>query len=105
MYGGEPRSASVETVTEVDLVAIAAADMRGLLAKNPEISLKLVSALTRQLRHGPVLLTCTGREMAARADLVDLLAPVDARSKLAGFACLHNGLVPRAFGSRIRGRL
>ena len=51
MLDGEARSASVETLSEVDLVAIAASDMRGLLAKNPQITVKLVSALTLRLRE------------------------------------------------------
>ena len=51
MLDGEARSASVETLSDVELLAIAATEMRGLLAKNPEISLKLVAALTRQLRE------------------------------------------------------
>lgn len=51
MLDGEARSASVETLTEVDLLAVAAGDMRGLLAKNPQITLKLVTALTRRVRE------------------------------------------------------
>lgn len=51
MLDGEARSASVETVTAVEVVAIAAADMRRLLAKNSEITVKLVTALTRRVRE------------------------------------------------------
>lgn len=51
MLDGEARSASVETLSEVDLLAVAAGDMRGLLAKNPQITVKLVTALTRRLRE------------------------------------------------------
>ncbi|MGI9557743.1 MAG: Crp/Fnr family transcriptional regulator [Solirubrobacterales bacterium] len=50
MLDGEARSASVETLTPVELLAITAADMRGLLAKNSEITIKLVAALTRRVR-------------------------------------------------------
>jgi CRP/FNR family transcriptional regulator len=48
---GEVRSASVEALTDVELLAIAAADMRGLLERNAEITAKLVVALTKRLRE------------------------------------------------------
>lgn len=51
MLDGEVRSASVEALTDVELLAIAAVDMRGLLGRNPEITAKLVVALTRRVRE------------------------------------------------------
>ncbi len=51
MLDGEVRSASVEAVTDVELLAIAARDMRGLLERNPEITAKLVVALTQRVRE------------------------------------------------------
>ena len=51
MLDGEVRSASVEALTDVELLAIAAVDMRGLLERNPEITAKLVVALTRRVRE------------------------------------------------------
>jgi CRP/FNR family transcriptional regulator len=51
MLDGEARSASVETLSESELVALPAADVRRLLADHPEISVKLVAALTRRLRE------------------------------------------------------
>ena len=51
MLDGEVRSASVEALTDVELLAIAAGDMRGLLERNPEITAKLVVALTRRVRE------------------------------------------------------
>jgi CRP/FNR family transcriptional regulator len=51
MLDGEVRSASVEALTDVELLAIAAHDMRGLLERNPEITAKLVIALTRRVRE------------------------------------------------------
>ena len=51
MLDGEVRSASVEALTDVELLAIAAQDMRGLLERNPEITSKLVIALTRRVRE------------------------------------------------------
>jgi len=51
MLDGGVRSASVEALTDVDLLAVSAADMRGLLQRNGEITAKLVIALTRRLRE------------------------------------------------------
>ena len=42
MLDGEVRSASVEALSDVELLAISAPDMRGLLERNPEITSKLV---------------------------------------------------------------
>jgi CRP/FNR family cyclic AMP-dependent transcriptional regulator len=50
MLDGGVRSASLETLTDVDMLALAAADMRGLLERNAQITAKLVVALTRRLR-------------------------------------------------------
>lgn len=51
MLDGEVRSASVETVGgEGDLVALPGRDVRALLRKHPEITVKMVAALTRRLR-------------------------------------------------------
>jgi CRP/FNR family transcriptional regulator, cyclic AMP receptor protein len=50
MLDGEVRSASVEALSEIELLAISAADMRGLLERNPAITAKLVVALTRRVR-------------------------------------------------------
>jgi CRP/FNR family transcriptional regulator len=50
MLDGGVRSASVETLTDVELLAVAATDMRGLLERNVGITAKLVVALTRRLR-------------------------------------------------------
>lgn len=51
MLDGEVRSASVEALTDVELLAIASRDMRGLLERNPEITAKLVVALTQRVRE------------------------------------------------------
>jgi len=51
MLDGEVRSASVEALSDVELLAISAPDMRGLLERNPEITSKLVVALTRRVRE------------------------------------------------------
>ncbi len=51
MLDGGARSASVETLTDVDLLAVSAADMKGLLERNADITAKLVVALTKRLRE------------------------------------------------------
>ena len=51
MLDGGVRSASVETLTDVDLLAVAATDMKGLLERNAQITAKLVVALTKRLRE------------------------------------------------------
>src|SRR3954467_12613552 len=51
MLDGKARSASVETLAESELLALPAGDMRRLLADRPEISVKLIAALTRSLRE------------------------------------------------------
>jgi CRP/FNR family cyclic AMP-dependent transcriptional regulator len=51
MLDGEARSASVESLSDCELLALPAADMRRLLADAPETTVKLVVALTRRLRE------------------------------------------------------
>jgi CRP/FNR family transcriptional regulator len=51
MLDGEVRSASVETLGgEGELLALPAGDVRSLLERHPEITVKFVAALTRRLR-------------------------------------------------------
>jgi CRP/FNR family transcriptional regulator len=51
MLDGEARSASVEALSECDLLALPAGDVRRLLASTPETTVKLVVALVRRLRE------------------------------------------------------
>lgn len=51
MFEAERRSATVETLDELEAVAITGDDMRRLLREHPEISMKLVVALGRRLRE------------------------------------------------------
>ena len=51
MLDGEARSASVETLSDSELLALPAADFRRMLAEHSEISVKLIIALTRRLRE------------------------------------------------------
>jgi CRP/FNR family transcriptional regulator len=50
MLDGDRRSASAESITDGTLLALPANDVRALLARNPEIALKLVAGLVRRLR-------------------------------------------------------
>lgn len=51
MFDDENRSATVETLDDVEAIAILGADMRRLLREHPDIAVKLVSALGRRLRE------------------------------------------------------
>ena len=51
MFDGEVRSASVEALDDSELLALPGADVRALLARHPEITVKLVAALVRRLRQ------------------------------------------------------
>jgi CRP/FNR family transcriptional regulator len=51
MIDGGARSASVEALTDVELLAVSAADMKALLERNAGITAKLVVALTKRLRE------------------------------------------------------
>ncbi len=50
MFDDERRSATVETIDDVEAIAVLGADMRRLLREHPEIAVKLVSGLGRRLR-------------------------------------------------------
>jgi CRP/FNR family transcriptional regulator, cyclic AMP receptor protein len=50
MLDGEVRSASVEALSDGELLALPAGEVRGLLARHPEITVKLIAALVRRLR-------------------------------------------------------
>jgi CRP/FNR family transcriptional regulator, cyclic AMP receptor protein len=51
MFDDERRSATVEAVEDLDVVAILGADMRRLLRRHPDIAAKLLTAVTRRLRQ------------------------------------------------------
>lgn len=50
MLDGEARSASVETLSDSELVALPASEMKSLLLNHNEIAVKLITALVRRLR-------------------------------------------------------
>ena len=51
MFDAERRSATVETLDDVQAIAVLGADMRRLLRRHPDIAVKLVIALGRRLRE------------------------------------------------------
>ncbi len=51
MLDGEVRSASVEALDDGELLALPAGEVRALLARHPEITVKLIVAITRRLRE------------------------------------------------------
>ena len=51
MFDGGTRSASVETISDCELLALPATDMRRIVAEHGEIAEKLIVALTRRLRE------------------------------------------------------
>src|SRR4029079_3321024 len=57
MLDGDQRSASAEALTEGELLALPANDVRSLLARHPEISFMLVAVLVRRLRAANVRLS------------------------------------------------
>jgi CRP-like cAMP-binding protein len=57
MFDDERRSATVETLDEVEAIAIAGQDMRRLLREHPDIAVKLVIALGRRMREANERLT------------------------------------------------
>src|SRR4030095_6456499 len=51
MFGGEVRSATVETLEYVEAVASLADALKRLLSEHPDISVKLLEALAKKLRQ------------------------------------------------------
>lgn len=51
MIDGGARSASVETVTDAELLALPASDVRRVVAEHGDIAAKLIVAITRRLRE------------------------------------------------------
>src|SRR5918911_1628381 len=51
MFDDELRSATIETLDDVEAIAIAGSDMRRLMRQHAEIGVKLVIALGRRLRE------------------------------------------------------
>src|SRR5215467_415001 len=54
MLDGDKRSASAEALSDGELLALPAGDVRSLLSRHPEIALKLVAGLVRRLRAANV---------------------------------------------------
>ncbi len=76
MFDDERRSATVETLDEVEAIAILGKDMRRLLREHPDIAVKLVISLGRRLREANARIarqsfqTVQSRVAGVLADLV-----------------------------------
>jgi CRP/FNR family transcriptional regulator len=76
MLDGERRSATIEATEDTEVIAILSSDMHRLLREHPDISVKLIAALGRRLRHTNERLarqsfqTVQSRVAAALAQLV-----------------------------------
>jgi CRP/FNR family cyclic AMP-dependent transcriptional regulator len=85
MLDGEARSASVESLSDCELLALPAADVRRLLAQAPETTVKLVVALTRRLREANERIarqsfqTVPSRVAGVLSQLIAEEAPVETR--------------------------
>src|SRR3954453_18069783 len=51
MFGGEPRSASVEALEPTRALAILSGDLRRIIIQHPDIALKMLEALADRLRE------------------------------------------------------
>jgi CRP/FNR family transcriptional regulator, cyclic AMP receptor protein len=51
IFDRERRSATVEALDDLEVVAILAGDLRGMLRRHPDIAIKLLAALSRRLRE------------------------------------------------------
>jgi CRP/FNR family cyclic AMP-dependent transcriptional regulator len=85
MLDGEARSASVESLSDCELLALPAPDMRRLLAAAPETTVKLVVALTRRLREANERIarqsfqTVPSRVAGVLSQLIAEEAPIETR--------------------------
>jgi CRP-like cAMP-binding protein len=50
MFGGEPRSATVDVIEETEVIAVPGREIQRLMREHPEISVKLIVALAQRLR-------------------------------------------------------
>jgi CRP-like cAMP-binding protein len=50
MFGGEPRSATVDVIEDTEVIAVPGREMQRLMREHPEISVKLIAALAQRLR-------------------------------------------------------
>lgn len=87
IFDEETRSATVEVLDDSEVVAILAGDMRRLLREHPDISVKLLAALSRRLRETNARLArqsfSTVQSRVARV-LADLVAAARAEGAAEG---------------------
>jgi CRP/FNR family transcriptional regulator len=79
MWGSETRSATVEALEETAAVALLAGDVKRLLAKRPEIAVKLLEELAARLRAANERITRQSFQTVAGRVASVLAAQVEAR--------------------------
>lgn len=79
MFGGEERSATVETLTRTSAVAFLAADFRRVLLANPETAVKMLDGLAHRLRGANERISRQSFQTVAGRVASALLAQAQAR--------------------------
>ena len=79
MWGGETRSATIETLEDTTAVALLAGDVRRLLAARPEIAVKLLGELAARLRAANERITRQSFQTVAGRVASVLVGQVEAR--------------------------
>ena len=90
MFDDERRSATVETLDDVEAIAILGQDMRRLLREHPDIAVKLVIALGRRLREANERLARQSFQTVqsrVAGVLGQLVAPGPGRGRAASATC------------------
>src|SRR5215211_2506506 len=80
MFGGETRSASVETLEPTRALAILAGDLRRLMLRHPEIAVKMLEGLANRLRGANERIARQSFQTVAGRVASALLSQVMARS-------------------------
>jgi CRP-like cAMP-binding protein len=83
MFDDERRSATVEATDELETIALLGSDMRRLMRRHPEISVKLVIALGRRLRAANARLASQSFQ-TVQSRVASVLAELVARAQSEG---------------------
>ena len=84
MWGGETRSATVETLEDTTAVALLASDVRRLLSAHPEIAVKLLAEIAARLRAANERITRQSFQTVAGRVASVLAAQVESRLREGG---------------------
>jgi CRP/FNR family transcriptional regulator len=85
MFDAERRSATVEATDELETIALLGSDMRRLMRRHPEISVKLVIALGRRLRAANARIASQSFQ-TVQSRVASVLADLVARAQAEGAA-------------------